>query len=202
MSYKKLSDSNMVRSFKTIFYIVAILWILLGITFFLPFLKNYGIRPRTLAGLPGILIAPFLHANAFHLLENSIGLFILGFIFLITERKLSGVVILNIIIIGGLGTWLIGRTDCGGGSCSHIGASGVIYGILGYLLAIGIFTRNLKAIIVSAVVFILFVVKAEALRGIFPSDRAVSWEYHLCGFLAGILTAKFYARRNSSQYMR
>ncbi len=197
MTHTRTGGGNIIQSFKTIFYIIVLLWMLLAISSVIPSIKDYGIRPRTVAGLPGILIAPFLHADAYHLVENSISLIILGFIFLMTERKLSALVAINIILLGGLGTWLIGRTECGSGSCSHIGASGVIYGILGYLLANGIFTRNIRAFIISVIVFTLFVVKAEALRGIFPSDRAISWEYHLCGFIAGIATAKFYARRNS-----
>jgi membrane associated rhomboid family serine protease len=147
--------------------------------------------------LLGIFLAPFIHADINHLIENSISLLILGSIFLIMERKLSLVIVMKIIVIGGFGTWLIGRSDCGSGPCTHIGASGVIYGILGYLVSMGIFIRNSKAIIVSSIMFVLFLVKGQALQGIFPTDRFVSWEYHLCGFLSGIITARVYSQRNS-----
>ncbi len=156
---------------------------------------NFGIKPRSIAGLPGIFLAPFLHADINHLIENSISLLILGSIFLIMERKLSFNIILIIILCSGLGTWLIGRSLCGGGPCSHIGASGVIFGILGYLVTMGIFTRNLRAIVVSIIVFVVFLVQGQALEGIFPTDRFISWEYHLCGFVSGILAARIYAKR-------
>jgi membrane associated rhomboid family serine protease len=187
--------SNVLASFKTISFVIMILWLILVASWFFPEIRNYGIIPRTESGLPGIFFAPFIHADINHLIDNSIGLLILGSIFLIMERKLSFVIVLTIIVLGGLGTWLIGRSVCGGMRCAHIGASGVIYGILGYLVFTGFFTRNLKAIIVSLIVFLLFVVKGQALQGIFPTDRYISWEYHLCGFLAGAITAKIYAKR-------
>jgi membrane associated rhomboid family serine protease len=181
-----ISVSNIWQSFKTVLFIVLILWVILFIGFIFP-LENFGIKPRTLSGLPGILFAPFIHAGIDHLITNSISLLILGSIFLSMERKLSFVLVLHIIIIGGFGTWLIGRSEF-----THIGASGVIYGILGYLLTMGLFKRNLKAIVVSVIVFILY---GGAIWGIFPSAGFVSWESHLCGFIAGIVTAERYAKK-------
>jgi membrane associated rhomboid family serine protease len=189
--------SNIIESFKIVLSIIALLWIILFISYSYPVIFEYGIKPRTVQGLLGIFLAPFIHADINHLIENSLSLLILGSIFLIMERKLSLVIVMKIIVIGGFGTWVIGRSDCGSGPCTHIGASGVIYGILGYLVSMGIFTRNSKAIIVSSIVFVLFLVKGQALQGIFPTDRFVSWEYHLCGFLSGIITAKAYAHRMS-----
>jgi membrane associated rhomboid family serine protease len=178
--------NNIWNSFKTVLFIVLILWIILFISYAIP-LQDYGIRPRTIPGLIGILFAPFLHAGIDHLIANSISLLILGSIFLTMERKLSLFILLHIIILGGFGTWLIGRS-----SYTHIGASGVIYGILGYLVTMGIFVRNIKAILVSIIIFILY---GGAIWGIFPTNGFVSWESHLCGFIAGIVTAKLYSRR-------
>jgi membrane associated rhomboid family serine protease len=181
-----ISISNIWQSFKTVLFIVFILWVILLIGFIFP-IENFGIKPRTVSGLPGILFAPFIHAGIDHLITNSISLLILGSIFLTMERKLSFVLVLHIIIIGGFGTWLIGRSEF-----THIGASGVIYGILGYLLTMGFFRRNLKAISISIIVFILY---GGAIWGIFPSAGFVSWESHLCGFIAGIVTAERYAKK-------
>ncbi|OHD67354.1 MAG: hypothetical protein A2W19_00095 [Spirochaetes bacterium RBG_16_49_21] len=191
----KTNKLNIIGSFKTVLSIIALLWIILILSYFFPFIADYGIKPRSASGLVGIFFAPFIHADMNHLIDNSISLLILGSIFLMTERKLSFVIVMNIIIIGGLGTWLIGRSNCGSAPCAHIGASGVIYGILGYLVTMGVFTRNMKAIIVSITMFALFVVKGQALQGIFPTDRFISWEYHLCGLVAGIITAKVYSKR-------
>ncbi len=172
---------NIWQSFKTVLFIVLILWLILIIGLFLP-LENFGIKPRTVHGLMGILFAPFIHSGIEHLLTNSISLLILGSIFLTMERKLSIFLVIQIILIGGGGTWLIGRSEY-----THVGASGVIYGILGYLLTMGFFSRNAKAIVVSIVVFILY---GGAIWGIFPTVGFISWESHLCGFIAGIITAR------------
>ena len=182
---------DIIDSFKIVGSIIALLWIVLLITTVLPFLKKFGIMPRTAWGLLGIIFSPFLHAGFKHLITNSISLLMLGTIFLRVEQKLSLVILLQIIFLGGLGTWAIGKSGT-----VHIGASGVIYGILGYLLFIGIFTKSLKTILISIIIFFLY---GGAVLGIFPGSPYVSWEGHLCGFLAGILSAKKYSRREIAQ---
>jgi membrane associated rhomboid family serine protease len=182
----KISLSNIWGSFKAVLFIVLILWAILFIGYVFP-IQDYGIRPRTVQGLIGIPLAPFIHAGIDHLIANSISLLILGSIFLTMERKLSAPIVIQIIFLGGFGVWLIGRSDY-----THVGASGVVYGILGYLLTAGIFTRNLTAILVSVILFVLY---GGAIWGIFPTGGFVSWESHLCGFLSGIITAKMYANR-------
>ncbi len=172
-------------SFKTLLAVVALLWAILFAGYFFP-IHEYGIWPRSIHGLYGILFAPFIHAGIDHLIANSISLLLLGSIFLTIERKLSIYIVLFIIVIGGLGTWVIGR-----GGYAHIGASGVIYGILGYLLAMGVFNRSIRTVIISLLVFFLY---GGAIWGIFPAAGFVSWESHLCGFLAGIATARIYAK--------
>jgi membrane associated rhomboid family serine protease len=86
-------------------------------------------------------------------------------------------------VLGGAGTWIIGR-----GNSVHIGASGVIYGILGYLLSAGIFRRDFRSIAVSILVFLVY---GGLILGVLPSDSFVSWESHLCGFLSGIVLSSF-----------
>lgn len=163
---------------------IIILWAVLFISVFIP-LGNYGIRPRAIAGLPGILLAPFLHANMDHLIANSISLLVLGTLFLSLEKKLSAVLLMHFIILGGIGTWLIGRPEY-----VHIGASGVIYAVFGYLLFIGFFMRRVSMILVSVIVFVLY---SGMIWGVLPGDKFISWESHLCGFLSGIITARLYA---------
>ncbi|MBN2160028.1 MAG: rhomboid family intramembrane serine protease [Spirochaetes bacterium] len=184
----RFSLYNIWASFKAVLFIVIILWAILFIGYIFP-IHEYGIRPRILSGLIGIPLSPFIHAGTDHLVANSISLLVLGSIFITMERKLSAPIIIQIIVLGGLGVWLIGRSDF-----THIGASGVVYGILGYLLTAGIFTRNFTAILVSIILFVLY---GGAIWGIFPTDGFVSWESHLCGFLAGIITAKEYSGRGT-----
>ena len=167
-------------------YLIAILWVILFLSLVFP-LNRYGITPRSYSGLPGILLAPFLHLNSSHLLANSLSLFVLGSILLGLEKRRAIAISLFIIAGSGLGTWLIGRPDS-----VHIGASGLIYGIMAYLFFIGIFTGNLKTVLISVIVFLLY---GGAIWGILPVNSFISWESHLCGFLTGIIIAKVYSKK-------
>ncbi|HNX23991.1 MAG TPA: rhomboid family intramembrane serine protease, partial [Spirochaetota bacterium] len=113
--------------------------------------------------------------------------FILGLFLITLEHNKSYWIIIYLIILGGAGTWVIGRS----GSV-HIGASGVIYGILGYLITRGLFRRDFKSLIISIVVFFLY---CGMIFGVLPVDSSMSWESHLCGFLSGILLASSYGRK-------
>jgi membrane associated rhomboid family serine protease len=169
---------------KIILGIIAALWIVLFISWGAPFIKQFGIHPRSLFGLIGIFASPFLHENMLHLAANTTGLFFLGVIFLSVEKARAGYIIIPIYVLSGLGTWIIGRS----GSV-HIGASGVIYGLLGYLLFIGIFRKSAWTILLSLAIFFLY---GGALWGLLPQlgNPMISWEGHLSGFLSGIVTAK------------
>lgn len=162
--------------------LIGLLWIILLLSAIFP-LQNFGIVPRTLTGLPGILFAPFLHANVSHLAANTVALLVLGLILFTLEGPRMFGITAVIIFFGGLGTWLIGR----GGSI-HLGASGLIYGIFGYVLSAGIFKRSIASIIGAIVVLLLY---GGMIWGVLPSQTGVSWEGHLCGFLAGVGDAKF-----------
>ena len=152
-------------------------------------LDRNGIRPLETDGLKGILFAPLLHADWGHLLANTVPALVLGF--LVTLAGMSRFVWATAIIwiLGGLGTWLIG----GLGSCAlptnHIGASGLIFGWLTFLLVFGWLTRHLWQIVVSLVV--MFVYGGVLLGAVPVLDRCggVSWQGHLCGAIAGVLAA-------------
>jgi len=180
---EKAFKDNIIRSIKIMIFIVGILWISLVASFFLP-INEFGIRPRSILGLSGIVLSPFLHAGFAHLVANTLSLFVLGSIFFTLERKLGFFILAHLIIIGGFGTWLIGRSGF-----VHLGASGLIYGLMGYLIFFGIFKRNFKAILVSVLVFILY---GGMIWGVLPGGFYISWESHLCGFIAGIVTARMY----------
>jgi len=152
-------------------------------------LDRNGIRPLETDGLAGILFAPLLHASWQHLFANTVPALVLGFLVTLSGvgRFLWATVI--IWIVGGFGTWLIG----GIGGCSlptnHIGASGLIFGWLTFLLIFGWFTRHFWQIVVGIVVAIGY---GGLLWGAMPVlDRCggVSWQGHLCGALAGVLAA-------------
>ncbi len=150
-------------------------------------LDRNGIRPLETDGLKGIIFAPLLHADWGHLLANTGPALVLGF--LMTLAGMSRFVWATAIIwiVGGLGTWLIGNIGgCGG---IHIGASGLIFGWLAFLLVFGWLTRHIWWIVASLAV--LFVYGGILLGAVPVLDRCggVSWQGHLCGAVAGVLAA-------------
>lgn len=147
------------------------------------FLAQFGIRPRTLTGLWGIFSAPFLHGNFRHLLANTAPFLVLGGLVMVRRIMDFFSVSLIVIVIGGLGTWLLGESGT-----NHIGASGLVFGYLGYLLLRGYFERSWLAITLSVFVAIVY---GSLLFGLLPTVPHISWEGHLCGFIGGGLAAKW-----------
>ena len=148
-----------------------------------------GIRPQTTDGLWGIVFAPVLHANWQHLAANTVPLLVLGF--LVTLAGLSRFVWATVIIwiLGGFGTWLIGNVGSSCGPTDHIGASGLIFGYLAFLLVFGLFVRRIWDIIIGLVVLFIY---GGVLLGAMPvlgQCGGVSWQGHLCGAVAGVVAA-------------
>ena len=170
------------QTLKIVFTLLLIIWILAFIGYIFP-LYQYGIVPRDINSLGGIIFAPFIHANLLHVIANSSGLLILGYIFFITEKNSGWSTFTSILILSGIGTWIIGR-----GNTVHIGASGLVYGLIGYLIFRGFYQKKLVTIIISGGIFLFY---GGSLWGILPSKFYISWEGHLSGFIAGILVAKF-----------
>ncbi|MDP7705333.1 rhomboid family intramembrane serine protease [Mycobacterium sp. TY815] len=152
-------------------------------------LDRNGIRPLTTDGLWGIVFAPVLHANWQHLIANTVPMLVLGF--LMTLAGLSRFVWATAIIwiLGGFGTWLIGNVGSSCGPTDHIGASGLIFGWLAFLLVFGIFVRKVWDIIIGLVVLFVY---GGVLLGALPVlgvCGGVSWQGHLCGAIAGVVAA-------------
>jgi membrane associated rhomboid family serine protease len=155
-------------------------------------LDQNGIRPLETDGLWGIVFAPLLHSNWDHLIANTIPALVLGF--LMTLAGMSRFIFATALvwILGGLGTWLIGNigAQCPyvGVSCetNHIGASGLIFGWLAFLIVFGFFTRNVLEIVVGVVVLFVY---GSVLLGVLPGTPGVSWQGHLSGAVAGVIAA-------------
>lgn len=168
---------------------VTFLWAVCFLSMVLPFdLRSYGIIPRTVHGLPGLFFSPFLHAGVGHLFSNSMALAPLLFFALVYSRKSALKAIVFIALVGGAGIWLFGMSHT-----VHIGSSGVIFGLIGYLMAIGLFRRKLSALLVSLIVAFYY---GWALSGLFIVVPGVSWSAHFFGFLAGVAAA--WVTRNDS----
>ena len=168
---------------------IAAFWIVEVIDWFMNgALEQHGIVPRTVSGLYGILYAPFLHGDFTHLISNTVPFAVLGwFVLLQGFWRFFGVYLITS-VVSGLGTWLIGNSHS-----VHIGASGVIFGFLGYLLLGAVFRRSLKSILFSLLAGVLY---GGCIFGVLPGTPGVSWEGHLFGFLGGILAAKLLATPN------
>ena len=145
-------------------------------------LNALGIVPQSFIGLRGILFAPFLHGSFYHVLANTAPFIVLGWLVMLRNIKDFYFVSAISALVGGLGTWLVGRP------CSvHIGASGVIFGYFGYLLFRGYFERSFVAIAISLAIAITY---GSLLWGVLPTRSYISWEGHLFGFIGGIIAAK------------
>ena len=163
--------------------LTAILWLVEIVDYFIlqNSLNRYGIEPRDLIGLRGILFAPFLHGDFPHLIANTIPFLSLGWLVMLQRTsdfwRVSGMTIL----VGGLGVWLIGQPNS-----IHIGASILIFGYLGFLLFRGYFQRNAPSIALSIIVAVFY---GSLVFGVLPTRAGVSWEGHLFGFIGGVIAA-------------
>ncbi len=157
-------------------------------------LNDFGIVPHNMVGLRGILFAPFLHANFGHLMSNTLPFIVLGWLVMMAETTDILVVTGISMLVGGLGTWLFG-----GAGTFHIGASGVVFGFLGYLMLRGYFDRKISSILISLFVFAIY---GSLLFGMFPGMRGISWQGHLFGFLGGALAARLSAPESAKTYYK
>jgi membrane associated rhomboid family serine protease len=140
-----------------------------------------GIIPRTLFGLIGIITAPILHGSLNHLLSNTLPLLFLGGVLFFFYQRIGTVVFFRSYIWTNIMVWLFGRSDS-----SHIGASGVVYGLAFFLIFFGIFRRDFTSMLISIIVIMLY---GGVMYGVLPTDPQVSWESHFAGALVGIYTA-------------
>jgi membrane associated rhomboid family serine protease len=141
----------------------------------------FGLIPRTTSGLRGIPLMPFLHGSWGHLIGNSVPLIVLLGLLAGSRADSRGIVV-GLILIGGSLLWLVGRSN------NHIGASGLVYGLVAFLIASGFWERRFTAIVVALIVGVLY--GTTLFWGVLPSvDKTISWEGHLTGAAAGLLLA-------------
>ncbi|MBM3833680.1 MAG: rhomboid family intramembrane serine protease [Verrucomicrobia bacterium] len=162
---------------------VALLFLIELVDYLAPWTPDiFGIIPRTLRGLIGIIFSPLLHYNFAHLTANAAPLFVLLVLLFWDRRYDPERAIISIWLASGFGTWLIGR-----GYAIHIGASGIIYGLVVYLIAAGWWMRNWRAATVAILVLVFY---GGIFYGVLPHQGHVSWEGHLAGAVAGWWVAR------------
>jgi membrane associated rhomboid family serine protease len=149
-------------------------------------LLAYGIIPRTEIGVRGIVFAPFLHVNLAHLVANTVPFLILGWLVMLRDPRHFLMVTLMAVVGSGVMAWAFGAP----GSV-HIGASGVIFGYLGFLMLSGWFDRSIGAIVMSIVVTVLW---GGLVFGVLPGVPGVSWQGHLGGFIGGVSAARYFRK--------
>ncbi len=172
------------RSFVWLLGFVALLWIV-AIVDLVPGLDltRYGVVPRDSAGLRGIPLHVFIHGGFGHLMANTFPLLILGGLTAFRGERVLLVCSAFIALFAGLGIWLLGR------SAVHIGASGLVFGYFGYLVACGFIERGCVSIIISVAVTAIY--GLGIFFGLLPLGGYVSWEGHLFGLIGGVLFARF-----------
>ncbi len=161
--------------------VLAVMWVLEIID--LPLdgrLDRFGIRPRELGGLDGVLFAPFLHDGFEHLIANTVPFLLLGGAIALGTIRRWAVVTIVVALVGGVATWLLGPAHT-----LVIGASGIVFGDLGYLVSRGFFQRRIGYIVGGLVTLVVY---GGILWGLLPRP-GVSWQGHVFGMLAGVLAA-------------
>jgi membrane associated rhomboid family serine protease len=157
-------------------------------------LNRFGLKPRQVDGLWGVLTQPFLHQSYGHLLSNTAPLVLIGWVLLLSGVRVWLFVTAVVIVLGDLATWLVAP-----GGQTIVGASGLVFGWMGYLLARAYYSRRIKWILTAVALLIFF---GTLLGSLLPAaDTHVSWQSHVCGFAAGVFVGWLLhprVRRNKS----
>ncbi|NJW53940.1 rhomboid family intramembrane serine protease [Salinimicrobium oceani] len=146
---------------------------------------SFGVYPRKIEGLRGVLFSPFIHSDIKHLFHNTIPLFVLTMSLFYFYRKLSWKILFLGLLFSGILTWIIGRP------AYHIGASGIVYVLASFLFFKGIFSKYYRLVALSLIVVFLY---GGLLWYVAPIDPQISWEGHLSGLVAGLIFALVYKK--------
>jgi membrane associated rhomboid family serine protease len=160
---------------------VLLIWIVFWVEIRFGYRFNtLGVFPRTVSGLRGVVFSPFIHGSLEHLYHNSTPLLVLSTALFYFYRPIAWKVILLGILFSGLFTWGIGSAGY------HIGASGLIYVLMSFMLFKGIFSKHYRLTALSFLVIFLY---GSMLWYVFPIKENMSWEGHLSGLLVGFIFA-------------
>ena len=149
----------------------------------------HGIYPRTVSGLPGILFYPFIHGDLKHLFANSLPFFALSSLLFYFYRTLAFRVLLVVYLLSGIMVWVVGR------SSYHIGVSGIIYGLAGFLFVSGLLRKHIGLMAISFLVAFQY---GSMIWGVLPIEPQTSWESHFSGLFIGVVLAFLY-KQNGPQ---
>lgn len=163
-----------------------IMWIVfLAAIIFRLDLHEWGVFPRTLDGIIGILTSPFIHSDLNHIASNTVPLLVVGTGLFYFYKAIAWRVFIMIYLLTGFWVWLAARPNF------HIGASGLIYGLVCFMFFSGLLGKDRRLLAISLLVTFLY---GSMVWGILPVDQSVSWESHLFGSAAGIFAAVYYRK--------
>jgi membrane associated rhomboid family serine protease len=165
-------------------FFIFIIWFVYWVEYFFGFNFNeFGIFPRTIQGLRGILFSPFIHGSTNHLISNSLPFFVLTAALIYFYRSISYRVLFIGLLLTGILTWLIASR------AYHIGASGLVYLLASFIFFSGIFRKSLRLVAISLAVAFWY---GGMIWYILPIVAGMSWEGHLSGFITGLFLAYWY----------
>lgn len=162
--------------------LLAAIWVVAVVNLVTGYALNgwFGLEPRAVRGLDGVLLMPLLHGSLSHAAANTVPLIVLGAVLATTAERVALTATALIVILGGFAVWVFGKPAV------HVGASGLIFGWFGFLVARGVFERRVVPMLVAAAVVLVY---GTMIWGVLPGQPGVSWESHLFGALSGVLAA-------------
>lgn len=171
------------RRFRPLIAIVAAMWLthLINVSLGGALTERLGLAPRRVDGLDGVVAMPFLHGSWEHLSANTAPLLTLGGVILTLAPRRFWTATAICVVVGGMLTWMLARAHL------HIGASGLVFGWFGFLVALGLMERSWPAVIGAGVAVLMH--GASTILGLMPTDSSVSWDGHLAGLAAGVAAA-------------
>ncbi len=196
MSHKRSAAHAVKDEVGGVVIFIAVMWAVFLVDWLLPWNLSlrFALVPRSVDGLFGIVTMPFLHGGFRHLLSNTLPLFIL-LTLLAGSKVRSWEIVAILIVTSGALLWLFGNaTAANGQRLGHVGASGLVFGLVGYLIGSGLFERRLMSMAIAVIVGLMF--GGATWRGLIPTP-GVSWGGHFFGLLAGLGVAYVLARESS-----
>jgi len=181
------------KAFKIGLYFIALMWVVFIVDLFLPFisLNNFGIHPRQINSLFGIVTTILLHGSLSHLMSNTMPLLLAITALFGNYPKIAKKILIYSTILTGLLVWLLAR------NANHIGVSGLLYAILTFIFVSGFIRKDMQSIGISIVIVFLY---GSLIFGVIPNKQHISWESHLFGMLVGALLSWLYRKREIPIY--
>lgn len=183
---KSLVDNHHIHSIRDdllgVVLFLAIIWLMFVLDSLIPFLpfERLGLIPRSVRGMDGILTMPFVHKDLGHIISNTVPLAV-TLVLLAGSRANSAMIVFLTILLSGLLLWVFGR------EARHIGASGLVFGLVAFHIAAGFFEKRVSSILIAVTIGVLYA--GTLFKGVLPFQAGVSWDGHLFGAIAGAIVA-------------